>query len=191
MTMNHSINYKRQAFRLFNYWMVFLWRLGLGALLSAWPGGFGTYMVITHRGRKSGRQFRTPVNFAEVNGEIYCLVGFGEGSDWYQNVLQSPQVEIWLPGGWFMGLAEETDIHREQLPIVRSVFYNSGFVARMMGLDPLRISDAELLELSKDYRLIRVRRVSPRTGAGGPGDLIWLWPLFFLVGLIIKPRKRK
>ena len=189
--MNQSKDYKRQMFRLFNHWMVFLWRLGLGAVLSAWPGGFGTYMVITHRGRKSGRQYRTPVNFAEVNGEIYCVVGFGDDSDWYRNVVNTPHVEIWLPGGWFMGMAEENDITRDKLATVRSIFYNSGFVARLMGMDPLRISDAELLEISKDYHLIHIRRLSPRTGSGGPGDLIWLWPVFFVLGFFLKPRKRK
>ncbi|NTW98126.1 MAG: nitroreductase family deazaflavin-dependent oxidoreductase, partial [Oscillochloris sp.] len=89
----------RQGFRLFNRYMLLLWRLGLGRWLSVTPTITGRYLVLTHTGRKSGLPRRTPLNFAEVDGTIYITAGFGAVSDWYRNILASPQVELWLPGG--------------------------------------------------------------------------------------------
>ncbi len=60
-------------------------------------------MVIKHRGRRSGKEYLTPVNYAIVAGEIYCTAGFGSISDWYRNMLVNPRVELWLPEGkkWY------------------------------------------------------------------------------------------
>ena len=64
----------------------------------------GQIMVLTHTGRKSGLRRRTPVNYALVDGEVYCTAGFGQISDWYRNILANPQVEVWLPDGWWAGV---------------------------------------------------------------------------------------
>jgi deazaflavin-dependent oxidoreductase (nitroreductase family) len=46
--------------------------------------GFG---VVVHRGRKSGRQYRTPVNvFAKPGGYLFSLP-YGKNADWVRNVL--------------------------------------------------------------------------------------------------------
>ena len=84
-----------------------MWRLGMGEMINAWPKGLGRIMVITHTGRKSGLKHQTPVNYAMVDGELYCTAAFGEGSDWYHNVKAHPDVEIWLPDSWWEGVAEE------------------------------------------------------------------------------------
>src|SRR5688572_23651580 len=87
----------RQGFRYVNYFMVLMWRMGLGKMLNLWPQVLGRYMVLGHTGRKSGILRRTPVNYATVEGELYCVAGFGRGSDWFRNILAKPEVEIWLP----------------------------------------------------------------------------------------------
>lgn len=181
----------RLFFKYLNWGMVFMWRLGMGKLLCLWPEVAGKYMVITHRGRKSGKQFRTPVNYAEHEGEVYCVAGFGPGSDWYRNLIANPQVEIWLPDGWYAGAAEPIPMEHEKLPILRAVLINSGFAARMLGVNPAAISDEALETLAADYRLIKITRQSARTGADGPGDLAWIWPLFVLWLLFFRRSKRK
>ena len=93
----------RRAFRTFNRWMLLLWRLGLGPWLNLWPAGVGRIMVLTHTGRTSGRRRHTPVNYAIVDGDIFCVAGFGPGSDWYRNLLSTPRAEVWLPDGWWAG----------------------------------------------------------------------------------------
>jgi deazaflavin-dependent oxidoreductase (nitroreductase family) len=45
------------------------------------------WVVICHRGRRSGRPYRTPVN-AWVRGRVLAIVVlYGEESDWVRNVL--------------------------------------------------------------------------------------------------------
>src|SRR5689334_9709967 len=55
----------------------------LGPLAPYLPG-FG---VVVHRGRRSGRQYRTPVNvFLRPGGAVVALT-YGPDSDWVRNVL--------------------------------------------------------------------------------------------------------
>ena len=168
----------RRFFKLLNRYMVLHWRLGMGPIGNR-PELTGCIMVLTHRGRKSGKQRRTPVNYALIAGDYYCVAGFGAGADWYRNLLANPQVEVWAPEGWYAGVAEDvTDWPAERrTPILRQVLYNSGFAGRAAGIDAIHMSDAALLAATADYRLVCIRDTEPRTGPGGPGDLVWMWPV--------------
>ena len=86
------------AFRYVNRFLVELWRLGLGRWVNVWPRGSGRILVLGHTGRRSGLRRWTPLNYAEVDGAVYCTAGFGAESDWYRNVIADPRVEVWLPG---------------------------------------------------------------------------------------------
>jgi deazaflavin-dependent oxidoreductase (nitroreductase family) len=181
----------RVFFKYFNRFMLIMWRLGLDRWLSFWPSGFGQFMVINHTGRKSGELRKTPVNFAEVEGEIYCVAGAGRTSDWYQNMLANPNVEIWLPYSRWSGNAEVIPLAREVLPILREVLRCSGFAGRLAGIYP-GLSDDDLLSVCNDYGLVHIIRQQPRTGKGGPGDLAWVWSLAVMLMLpMICCKKRK
>jgi deazaflavin-dependent oxidoreductase (nitroreductase family) len=147
-------------------------------------------MVITHTGRKSGMKRRTPVNYALVDDEVYCTAGFGSASDWYRNIIANPQVEVWLPDGWYAGIAEEVTHPEARLPLLREVLIGSGFAAYAAGLDPKQMTDQELEATTKEYRLIHIRRVAARTGKDGPGDLVWVWPLVVTILLPLALFKR-
>ncbi len=183
----------RQVFKVGNRFMVWLFRLGLGG----WGNSPRTsqVMVLVHRGRKSGLQRRTPVNFAVVDGDIYCTAAFGTAAHWYQNIVADPNVELWLPDAWYAGLAQEVppeDPRRDK--IMREVLIASGFAAPLFaGMNPRTASDKELAALSADYRLIRIRRTEARTGPGGPGDLASVWPVvtFALLGLLLLRARRQ
>jgi deazaflavin-dependent oxidoreductase (nitroreductase family) len=45
------------------------------------------WVILVHRGRKSGRTYRTPVNAFKKGDLLAVVVLYGEGSDWVQNVL--------------------------------------------------------------------------------------------------------
>ncbi len=171
----------RQGFKYLNRFMLFMWRLGLGPMLNMGPVMAGRYMVITHTGRKSGMKRRTPVNYAEVDGEIYCTAGFGSVSDWYRNIIANPQVEMWLPDGWYAGIAEEVTHPEVRLPLLRDVLIAGGFAAYAAGVDPQKMTDEELDAVTKDSKLIHIRRVAARTGVDGPGDLVWVWPVVVMI----------
>ncbi len=181
----------RRAFKMLNRFMMLVWRLGLGKYLNAWPKVGGRIMVLVHNGRVSGKRFQTPVNYAIVNGEIYCLAGFGPSSDWFRNIVANPQVEVWLPDGWWAGLAEEYSDPERHLMLMREVIKASGAAGPAMGVDADQMNDEELAKISQDYRLIRVRRTTARTGPGGPGDLAWIWPLSTFILLFMGTFRRR
>lgn len=45
------------------------------------------WAIICHRGRRSGRLYRTPVNAYKRGGTLAAVVLYGEESDWVKNVL--------------------------------------------------------------------------------------------------------
>ncbi|MGA7272748.1 MAG: hypothetical protein WB239_16875 [Acidimicrobiia bacterium] len=154
----------RQGFNYFNRFMLLMWRLGLGDWINVWP---------------------------VVDGEVYCTAGFGSISDWYRNIMSRSSIEVWMPGGWWEGVAEDISAHPQRTVLMRQVLIGAGFAAHLFGVNPHKLSDAELQAVTSSYRLVHIRRTAPRTGRDGPGDLAWIWPLatFILLPLAIKKKK--
>ncbi len=176
----------RQRFRRYlNPVMLALWRLDMGRWFELVPALSGRVLVLTHTGRISGLERRQPLNYADVEGDLYCVAAFGEISDWYRNILVEPNVEVWLPDGWWAGVAEDVSDAPDRLRLIREVLIGSGFAAYVAGLNPRQMTDDALEAESRDYRLLRIRRIAARTGPGGPGNLGWVWQLttFLLLGL--------
>ncbi len=190
----HTEETLRQSFkRYLNPFMLLMWRLGLGPWINLWPKVGGRILVIAHRGRKTGRRRYTPVNYALVDGEIYCTVGFGVVSDWYRNLAVNPNVEVWLPDGWWAGVVEDISDSPWRLPLLRQVLIGSGVVTYLAGIDPVNLTDEALHAVTSKYRLLHIWRTEARTGRGGPGDLAWVWPLatMVLLPLALFRRRRK
>jgi deazaflavin-dependent oxidoreductase (nitroreductase family) len=58
--------------------------------------GFG---VVTHRGRRTGQVFRTPVSvFPRAGGVVFALI-YGKDSDWTKNVMAAGSCELHTRGG--------------------------------------------------------------------------------------------
>jgi deazaflavin-dependent oxidoreductase (nitroreductase family) len=165
------------AFKAFNRFMLLLWRLGLGGPVNRVPRWSGQIMVLVHRGRVSGVIRRTPVNYALSDDDIFCIVGFGT-TDWYRNIRADPHVEVWLPDGWWAGVADELPReHPDRLPRLRQVLLASGLAASAAGANPRALNDADLQDRTEVYRVIRIHRTAARTGPDGPGELAWIWPV--------------
>ncbi len=191
-TINPDMAKKLQtSFKYFNKVMILMWRLGLGTWINACPKVVGQILVITHTGRKSGLKRRTPANFAVIDGELFCTAGFGSGCDWYRNILVHPEVEIWLPDSWWAGAAEDVSDSPDRLKILRAVLVASGFASFAAGINPYRISDEDLAAVTAEYKIIHIRRDSPRTGKGGPGDLWWVWPAAVLFLLLSRSKEKR
>ena len=184
----------RQSFkRYLNPFMLLMWRLGLGPWINLWPKVGGRILVIAHQGRKTSRRRYTPVNYALVDGEIYCTVGFGVVSDWYRNLAVNPNIEVWLPDGWWAGVVEDISDSPWRLPLLRQVLIGSGVVTYLAGIDPVNLTDEALHAVTSKYRLLHIWRTEARTGRGGPGDLAWVWPLatMILLPLLLFRRRRR
>ncbi len=75
-------------------WLARLNRVALNRLTShiaPWAPGLG---VVVHRGRRSGRTFRTPVNVFRRDGRFIIALTYGRESDWVQNVVAADGCEL-------------------------------------------------------------------------------------------------
>lgn len=182
----------RLAFKTLNRFMILMWRLGFGVWLKS-KATWGQIMVIGHKGRRTGLVRRTPVNYAEVDGDLYCAAAYGRNCDWYRNILAQPEVEVWHPNGRWKAIGEDVSDSSDRIRLLRHVLIGSGFAARVAGLNPHKISDEQLALVSKPYRLMRIRRAEAMTGPGGPGDLAWIWPMasIVLLGMLFSRKRRR
>lgn len=70
---------------------VYLYRLRLGFLLGR------RFLMIEHRGRRSGCHYRTVVEVAgRRSGEWICASGTGPRADWYRNLRQGGLLAVWM-----------------------------------------------------------------------------------------------
>jgi deazaflavin-dependent oxidoreductase (nitroreductase family) len=66
--------------------------------------------VIRHRGRRSGREYATPVLAVPTNEWFLISLPFGEGADWLQNVLAGGEAKIETRGEtWAVAEPEVVD----------------------------------------------------------------------------------
>jgi deazaflavin-dependent oxidoreductase (nitroreductase family) len=145
----------RRFFHAMNHFMVFMWKMGLGRMINAWPAVGGRMMVIRHRGRKSGKEYLTPVNYAVVANEIYCTAGFGAWTDWYRNLSADPCVELWLPQGKREARAVDVSDSPQRVTLLRAITIASGLAGPLMGIDQRKLTDEQMAAIGKDYRLVR------------------------------------
>jgi deazaflavin-dependent oxidoreductase (nitroreductase family) len=81
---------------------ILLYQAGLGRLLG------DRFLELTHVGRKTGLPRHTileVVRHDRESGTYFIAVGFGEHSDWYQNILADPHVEVRSGGEHIQAIA--------------------------------------------------------------------------------------
>lgn len=75
---------------------VWVYRLRLGWLLARPILGFW-FLMITHRGRRTGKTYHTVVEIVRhdrATDEYIVASGYGEASDWYRNLRATPALKI-------------------------------------------------------------------------------------------------
>ena len=81
---------------------IWLYRAHLGWLLG------DRFLMLTHTGRKSGQPHQTVIEVVEHDKDAdtyYVVSGWGEKSDWYQNIRKTPTVTIHSGGRTFQSKA--------------------------------------------------------------------------------------
>jgi deazaflavin-dependent oxidoreductase (nitroreductase family) len=82
---------------------IWLYRLRLGWLMG------DRFLMLTHTGRKSGLPRQTVIEVVKhdkATDTYYVVSGWGEKSDWYQNIRKTPQVTIQVRGRKFQTTAK-------------------------------------------------------------------------------------
>jgi deazaflavin-dependent oxidoreductase (nitroreductase family) len=59
--------------------------------VAGWLPGFG---IVQHRGRRSGRPYRTPINVFRVSDGYVAALTYGTDTDWVKNVLAAGGCEL-------------------------------------------------------------------------------------------------
>ncbi|MFC1936048.1 nitroreductase/quinone reductase family protein [Chloroflexota bacterium] len=78
----------------------FLYKIGLGPIYGRFV------LLLTTIGRRSGKPRVTPLQYEEIDGDIYVASVRGQKADWYRNLLVNPKVEVQVKSRRFQGIAE-------------------------------------------------------------------------------------
>lgn len=99
----------------------------LGRAATRLPG----FAVVHHRGRRSGAEYRTPVNvFPRPEGYVFALT-YGKGAGWVRNVIAAGGCEIETRGR----LVELTEPRLHHDTSRRGVTPPARVVLRLLGVD--------------------------------------------------------
>jgi deazaflavin-dependent oxidoreductase (nitroreductase family) len=63
--------------------------------VAGWAPGFG---ILIHRGRKSGRVYRTPINVFRRGDAYVFFLTYGPDVQWVKNVLAAGRCTLWTRG---------------------------------------------------------------------------------------------
>lgn len=90
---------KPRTIRLMGRLHAWLWRLTRGRFVDAL--GTAPFLLLTTKGRKTGRSRTTPVLFLQDGGDLIVVASFG-GNDlhpaWYLNLQDCPEAEVIIEG---------------------------------------------------------------------------------------------
>jgi deazaflavin-dependent oxidoreductase (nitroreductase family) len=131
--------------------------LGLGRLVGH------RFLRVIHRGRKSGRQYRTVlevINYDPSSDESVVLSGWGGRADWYRNIRASPPLEVSTAGVRYTPVyrfVEGQELYAFLLGYIARNQLVAGVVRRLLGLR-LDGSDSDRAELERrGYRGVAFR----------------------------------
>ncbi|HEY3312916.1 MAG TPA: nitroreductase family deazaflavin-dependent oxidoreductase [Anaerolineales bacterium] len=173
---------RRMFWFLNKFFMVPLFRLGLGFLFGNPFSGY--IMVLKVVGRKSGKIYYAPVNYAIHEGNVYCISGGRQSSNWYKNLKVNPRIELILPAGPIFGVVEEVLDAGERRSIIRQVLQNAGFAGFFEGYNPFTISDEALVSKTSDLPLLRIHPLGIGSGASDPRGWAWVWSLMLTLWIV-------
>lgn len=142
-------------------------RRGLRWLLSGRLMG-APIVILVHRGRRSGRLYRTPVEaIVERPGEVVISPARGRGGDWFRNIMAGGLVKVRLRGQSYAAnsreLSEDENVsalrgYRDEHPIY-------GRVVLWVLARAHRLRGDSLTAVARELPMLSLRLGSPLDGA--------------------------
>ncbi len=147
-------------FKIFNAITVPLYRAGLLPLL-----GFGKLvLLLTTRGRKSGKLRYTPIGYFRYHDRICLISGWGKEANWLKNMLTYPD-HVYVQVGFhrFQACPELVEDREELRQMMKWLvkYHVSGPEGRAMGWDPKR-DDPESADFSGMFAKMAIVRLIER-----------------------------
>ena len=122
--------------------------------------GFGRiFLVLTTKGRKTGKKRRTPLEYHRIDGIITVFSGRGEESGWMKNLRLNPDA-VSIRHGFhrFNPKIEFISDDQQKIEIIKWYVKNHGRSAKFLaGWDP-KTDDPEKIDFSNFVRLITIIR---------------------------------
>lgn len=114
--------------------------------------------VLRTRGRRTGRVREATLDYARASdGGIWVIAGWGAATQWYQNLLADPGVEVAMGRRVRRGTAAVLVEPGDRIPAVRAVLLASGMAGRSGGIDPRTATDTRLAEVYGGFPVIHIR----------------------------------
>jgi deazaflavin-dependent nitroreductase family protein len=108
--------FKPRTIRLIGRFHAWLWTLTHGRFVDA--ANKAPFLLLTTKGRKTGRLRTTPVLYLEDGSDLIVVASFG-GNDmdpaWYLNLKECPEAEIVIRGERRRIIAREISIDQKKL----------------------------------------------------------------------------
>jgi deazaflavin-dependent oxidoreductase (nitroreductase family) len=147
--------------RLLKYPPRLMYALGLGPIFG------NIVLLLTTTGRKSGLKRVTPLQYEQINGEIYIGSARGTKADWFRNIQADPQVEVRVKSLRLNGIAEPiTDPERIadflEIRLERHPRMLGGML-RAEGLAP-NPSHAQLAAHAEKLAMVKITPVEAQSG---------------------------
>lgn len=121
-------------------WLARFNRVGTNVVTRPFAGYLPWLAVVVHRGRRSGKLYRTPINVFRRPGGFVIALTYGPECDWVKNIMAAGQCEL-ETGGRRVRVGQPRlfrDPQRQHMPpLVRFVL---GFVGATDFLDLSRLS---------------------------------------------------
>ncbi len=137
---------------------IWIYRLKLGGLLGR------RMLLLTHTGRVSG-QPRTAVleviKYDQENNTPYVASGFGEKSQWFQNITKTPEVSIQIGHKHFLAIAERLPVDEAENIFRDYHARNPNAIKNLSKIIGYQVGDSEE-EITKLMRMIPVVAFRPK-----------------------------
>ena len=115
-------------------------------------------LLFTTTGRKSGLPRLTPLQFEDVDGDIYIASARGQEADWFKNILANPQVHVQMRSLEFAAVAEPVTDPARLADFIELRLRRHPVMIRLImhlfdGL-PLRFTRADLEAMAAEKALV-------------------------------------
>jgi deazaflavin-dependent oxidoreductase (nitroreductase family) len=75
-------------------WLARFNRVGTNTLTRPLAGHLPWFAIVAHRGRRSGKLYRTPINAFRRPGGFVIALTYGPDRDWVKNIMAADECEL-------------------------------------------------------------------------------------------------
>jgi deazaflavin-dependent oxidoreductase (nitroreductase family) len=150
---------------------VFLYRLGLGKLFG------NDILILSTTGRKTGKTRRTPVEYFFHEGQYYIISGFGVQTDWYQNIMEKPQVTLQNGFERVCAVARSPQTEDEWEAVL--LYLTHSPVGKLL-ITHDDLSQPDFLDQVKEWPVLTFEPTDEPCPTPLEADLVWAWPIILL-----------